>query len=478
MMPLHPISLALTLGKSTQYALFLLILVLFPFALWAATLHTTRFLIGSVIVLTLIPIFGLPEHSLIHPGVLGLMVIAFTGLIGLLPRRRLRLTLVDVGALIVLAGCSLSVVYGHQTTTNLEIVFFLWFCPYFAGRSIAGSGKGAAVLKAFALAGVVAIPFGIIEVIHGNLFIKIFSYGSSVEYGLGVPTRRLGINRAEGALGQPIPYAMFLSIAAVAAITLWMTRDNRPDNRWLYAGLGLVALQATALARTGWLMLAIVGGLIAALNSRVLFSRGNRRLVFLAIVGIGVVLAVPKTNALILGSSGTESAKLEESAHYRSRLLDKALEPGYINPYGTTEAEIGPLGVKSIDDEYVHAAWTWGYLPLLGFLILFIAFAVGAWRQRRDTLNLSVYATCIATMVALESVAFLTQQEILVWLLWGCASGLVVRPKGESQRAPRTIPLQRRAVRPLLPAPRGRVGATASPRLDGDNGGPSATLNF
>jgi hypothetical protein len=429
----HAIPLALTLSKSALYGVLLVILILFPFALWAATFYGTRFLIGSVVVLTLIPIFGLPEHTLIHPGVLGLMVIAFAGLIGLLPRRRFRLTMIDVGALIVLAGCALSVVYGHQTSTNLEIVFFLWFCPYFAGRAITGSGQHTAVLKAFAIAGVVAIPFGIIEIVHGNLFVKLFPYGSSVQYGLGVPNRRLGINRAEGALGQPIPYAMFLSIAAVAAITLWMTRENRRDHKWLYLGLAIVAVQATTLARTGWLMLAIVGGLLLVLNFKTLFSFGNRRLVFLAILGVGIVLAVPKTNELLLGSSGTESAKLEESARYRSRLLDKALEPGYINPLGTTEEEIGPLGVKSIDDEYVHAAWTWGYLLLLGFAIMFVAFGIATWRRRRDVLALSVYATCLATMVALESVAFLTQQEILLWLLWGCGSGLMVRPRAQLQ---------------------------------------------
>jgi hypothetical protein len=59
---------------------------------------------------------------------------------------------------------------------------------------------------------------------------------------------------------------------------------------------------------------------------------------------------------------------------------------------------------------------------------MFLAFMRGAWRQRRDIVALAVFATCISTMVAIQSVAFLTQQEVLVWLLWGCASGLAVRP--------------------------------------------------
>ncbi len=402
--------------------------LLFVAVLWAATKHSHRFMIASVVILTLIPIAGFRKHGLIHPGVIGLAVIALTTLLGLLPRRQMRLTMVDVAALVVLAGCVLSVAYGHQTKTDFEVVLFLWFCPFFAARSITASGYRKTVLKAFAIAGAVAIPFGIVEITYGNLFLKAFPFGSEPEHGIGVPVRRLGIYRAEGALGQPIPYAMFLSIAAVAAITLWMTRENRRDNRWLYVGLGIVAIQATTLARTGWLMLAVVVGLVIALNFKTVFSYKNRRLVVLAVVGLGVILAVPTTNELILGSSNAESAKLEGSTNYRSKLIRQALQPGYIDPYGTTERQIGPGGSKSIDNEYVHAAWTWGYLPLVGFALMFLAFIRGMWRQRRDTVTLIVYATCIATMVAIESVAFLTQQEVLIWLLWGCASGLTLRP--------------------------------------------------
>jgi hypothetical protein len=385
-------------------------------------------MIGSILILTLIPIVGFSSHEWYHPGVLGLTVIAFTGLVGLLPRRRAQLTMIDVAALVVLAGCILSVAYGHQTKADLDQVFFLWFCPYFAARSITGSGRRTAVLKAFAVAGAVAIPFGIIEITYGNLFLKVFPFGSEPQFKLGIPTIRLGIDRAEGALGQPIPYAIFLSIAAVAAITLWMTRDNRRNNRWLYIGLGIIAIQATTLARTGWLMLAVVAGVVIAFNFKTVFRYSNMRLIILIAVGLVVIFAVPKTNELILGSSGRESVNIEESAVYRSRLLHQAVQPGYIGPYGTTEPQIGPFGNKSIDDEYVHAAWTWGYLPLVGFALMFLAFVRAAWQQRRDIVALVIYATCIATMVALESVAFLTQQEVLIWLLWGCASGLTVRP--------------------------------------------------
>jgi O-antigen ligase len=182
------------------------------------------------------------------------------------------------------------------------------------------------------------------------------------------------------------------------------------------------------LTRTGWLMLAVVAVLVLALNFKKLFSYGNRRLIALAVVGSIVILVVPQTNALISGGSGAESAKLERSANYRSLLIQQALTPGYINPLGTSEQQIGPGGTTSIDNEYIHVAWRWGYLPFVGFSLMFIAFVRGAWRQRRDIVALTVYATCIATMVGIESVAFITQQEVLIWLLWGCASGLTVRP--------------------------------------------------
>ncbi len=448
-LPTIPLGLAL----STSLVVLLLIApVLFIAALWAATTYSHRFLIGSVVLLTLVPIVGVPEHEFIHPGLLGLVVLAYAGLAGFLPRRRAHLTLIDVAALTVLAGCVLSYSLGHQTRTDLEIVLLLWFCPYFAARSLTGTGR-TTVLRAFAVAGAVAIPFGIVEVIYGNLFVKVFTYGSEPQFGLGTPTQRLGINRAEGALGQPIPYAMFLSIAAVAAITIWMTRENRSSHRWLYIGMGIVAIQATTLARTGWLMLAVITIVVVTLNFRTVFSYANRRLIALAIVGVGVTLVVPTTNDLILGSSGTESAKLEKSADYRTLLLEQALKPGYIAPYGTTEPQIGPHGLKSIDDEYIHAAWMWGYLPIVGFALMFFAFLRGAWRHRRDGVALAVYATCIATMVAIENVAFITQQQVLIWMLWGCASGLTVRPM-RKQFTPASYEVQPRdqhAQSPLAP---------------------------
>ena len=175
-------------------------------------------------------------------------------------------------------------------------------------------------------------------------------------------------------------------------------------------------------------MLAVVAGLVIAVNFKTIFNYANRRLIVAGVLGLVVIFAFPKTNELILGSSGTESVKLESSADYRSRLISQALQPGYIDPYGTTKTQIGPLGHTSIDDEYIHAAWTWGYLPLVGFALMFLAFVRGLWQQRRDTVAVAVYATCIATMVALVDVAFLSQQEVLIWLLWGCASGLAVRP--------------------------------------------------
>jgi hypothetical protein len=428
MTPLLAIPLSLLSSKGPLAALLIVAPVLLVVLMWAIAKYTHRFMVGSVLLLTLIPIAGFPTHRELQPGVLSLIVVAYASLIGFLPRRRPQINMIDVAAFVVFAGCLLSFAYGHESTPNIEHVLFFWLCPYFAARSVTGSGHRSTVLKAFAIAGAVAIPFGLVELIHGNLFLKIFPYGSEPQHGLGVPTRRLGINRAEGALGQPIPYGMFLSIAAVAAITLWMTRENRSSNRWLYISLGIVAIQATTLSRTGWLMLAVVAGLVIAFNFKTIFNYNNRRFIALAVISLGIVLAVPKTNELILGSSGSESVKLEGSADYRSKLIQQALQPGYINPLGTTELQIGPLGSKSIDDEYVHAAWTWGYLPLVGFALMFLAFVRGAWRQRRDIVALTVYASCIATMAALVDVAFLTQQEVLVWLLWGCASGLAVTP--------------------------------------------------
>ena len=245
------------------------------------------------------------------------------------------------------------------------------------------------VLTAFAIAGAVAIPFAVVETTYRNVFLKVFTFGTDATAGIGVVTQRLGINRAQGALGQPIPYAMFLSIAALAAFTLWFTRVDRRTNRWLYVAIALVAVQATTLARTGWLMLGIVAGAVAILQSRNVFTYANRRLIVATVMALAIVIAVPQTNELIFGGSGSrESTALETSANYRSKLLHEALQPGFIKPFGSRAQQPTPGNVKSVDNEYIHAAWMWGYLPILGFAIIFLALIRGAWRGRADMLSL------------------------------------------------------------------------------------------
>ncbi|MGC2374278.1 MAG: hypothetical protein WA484_10425 [Solirubrobacteraceae bacterium] len=64
------------------------VLLIAPFfvpVLWIATHYTHRFMIGSVVILTLVPIVGVTEHRLLHPGVLGLIAIAFAASQGYCP---------------------------------------------------------------------------------------------------------------------------------------------------------------------------------------------------------------------------------------------------------------------------------------------------------------------------------------------------------------------------------------------------------
>ena len=72
-------------------------------------------MIAAVVLLSLVPIVGLPRYGIVHPGVIGLCLIAVLAAVGVLPRRAFKVTLVDVGVLVVLTGLLISVAMGDQT---------------------------------------------------------------------------------------------------------------------------------------------------------------------------------------------------------------------------------------------------------------------------------------------------------------------------------------------------------------------------
>ncbi len=390
---------------------------------------------ASIAALALLPMNGLPVYGFIHPAVVGSWLIVVVGFSRFALERPRFVTPVDCAVGVIFAGYLASAVLGVQPQKQFITTFVVWGGPFLAARMIVASSGPRGLLTGLAIAGAVALPFGVVELVADNPFFNLFPYGSDALAGIGVETERLGSVRTQGAFGQPIPYAMFLASAALSAGALWMSR--RPDplrsklftHRWLLLAVALVAMQATTLSRTGWLMLVVSAAVIVVVHARTIFSRKNAGVVVVVVAILATTLTVPSTRDLVLGNVNSPRQQLEirRSGEYRAALRRKALEPGYVKPFGSSAVLTGPGGLRSIDNAYIVIAWKWGYLPIVGFLMLFGALAVQAVRARKSAEGLMLCALGISVLVALAGVAIFGQTQVLVWLVFGAAAGL--RPR-------------------------------------------------
>jgi hypothetical protein len=227
---------------------------------------------------------------------------------------------------------------------------------------------------------------------------------------------------------------MFAATSTLLSLAMALNGSrDRERHLWLASAALAVAIQVMTVSRTGWLMV-----LIGIVGMVLLFARGanRRRLVTLAMC-VGAVLLIvsavaPAALQIIPGFEKKEAA-VQSSSQYRQALLDRALEPGVLHAWGNAKNEVTPfvsanLGTAT-DNAYILLADTWGLIPMASLFIVAIAliWAAVRWYSRDPEGLMAIPVIAFAGLAALFFVAFITQQQIVIWLMIGAAAAAAER---------------------------------------------------
>jgi hypothetical protein len=314
---------------------------------------------------------------------------------------------------------------------------FMWAGPYLAARLLLQKVEHPVrvVAISFAAMTVVLAPIAVSEALLGgsNPFFNLnFNSG---EFGIWASQiDRFGAVRAVTSFGHPIAFSMFLACSALLSIAMGIS-SAATKSRWTWYALALVAIgtMGLALSRTGWVMLAV--GVVALAVITVRGTIRTRLLTLLAIV-VGVVLVtsvvMPNELQVLPGFGGSGEAKYKSSGLYREALLERALEPGVLGLWGNPTNQVTPnvqYGTAT-DNAYIILADGWGLIPtfalfaVMGSMLVAIGASSGL-RSEEPTAILPIVG--LACLVAIFFVAFITQQQVLIWLMIGAAGAAAER---------------------------------------------------
>ena len=345
--------------------------------------------------------------------------------------RPLRPNLIDWAVLafvlLMLASISFS---GQVAMHDYVHVIFLWAGPYLAGRLLLADIERPlpVVAISFAVATAIVTPIAVAEAAGMSNPFHALNFNGT-EYAVWQnQLNRFGQIRAVASFGHPIAFSMFVATSALLSIT--MALESKEPNRryaWYAAAATAVGVQALALSRTGWVILAAGVVMIAALSVR---GSVRRRLITLISITVGVVLVtsivMPKELAILPGFERPAETSFSGSGQYRQALLHRALEPGVLHLWGNPTNKITPFvtGSTGTDNAYVILADAWGLIPTAALML--IAFAMVAPMVRaygRDVEGETTFPiAALTSLIALFFVAFITQQQCMIWLLVGCAA--------------------------------------------------------
>lgn len=428
------------------------------FAVSAAFAHPGRTFFGLVILMVLIPSYA-------SPGIGPLLFIPAAGLSWLLAGmlawrnamqrgRAFRLTGLDFTvAIFVILMYASSQVSEQVTLKILEGNIFLWLGPYLAARLLLADCERPAFVVAAAFAGgiVLVAPIAAMETVGiANPFFHLqFNGAESSAFGNAVS--RLGEVRAQASFGHPIALSMYAAASALLSLGMAIyAKTSKERSIWLALAALALAVQLMTVSRTGYVML-VIGVVLLALST----AERTLRLRLSAIVGAVALLVVifnvtgsgpeelqifPSKKAATAG--GEEVA---ESSAYRERLLNRALEPGVLgawgNPYNKVTNGLGG-NVTSVDNEYIILADSWGLIPTFALIavaaVLLLAVALALRRKALDLVILPIAA--VTSLLALFFVAFITQQQVMVWLLIGAAATGTERALQKGREPTRRLP--------------------------------------
>jgi len=349
-----------------------------------------------------------------------------------------------VGAFVVLMAISLAF-SDRALPSDYVHLMFLWIGPYLAGRLLLGDTDRPMVVLAgaFGLVALALAPIAVVESSGGSNPFLSFTYNSTESAIWGNQVDRFGQVRAEASFGHPIAFSMFAAVAALLALAMGINSQRQSARFAWYGAAGVaVAIQAMALSRTGWLMLAIGIVLLAAVTVQ---GSARRRIGILIGTAVLVVfltwLAMPTELQVLPGFESKSDQVFTSSGQYREALLDRALEPGVLHLWGNPVNLVTPAvsGGTATDNAYIILADTWGLIPTAALVAVAAALLILTWRlyARRVAAMTILPIVAFTCMVALFFVAFITQQQAMIWLLVGAAAAawekVASRPPAEAQ---------------------------------------------
>lgn len=346
----------------------------------------------------------------------------------------------------------ISLSFSEQVTKDdLINIVFAWGGPFLAARLLLqDTGRPTYVVAAsFAAATALLAPVAVLETLGGeNPFLSL-RFNSAEAAVWGDAASRLGTIRAEASFGHPIALSMFASVSALLSLGMAIYA-SRPKERliWLTLAAIAVGVQALTVSRTGWLILAFG---IAFLAVTTALRAARRRLAYVfaalgvAVIALSVSGDAPKELQLIPSDSkGAEGAAFRDSGAYREALLERALEPGVLGLWGNPVNKVTPaVSAKNVatDNAYIILADEWGLIPTVALLtiatLLLVAIALSRRRRAGELVLLPIAA--LTSFFALFFVAFITQQQNVIWLLVGAASVAAARSAAvQRSESPRT----------------------------------------
>ena len=404
----------------------------------AALVYPGRVFVVMVLAVALIPTYASPGVGplLLMPGAALAWAIAGTlAWRNAIQRGHIfRPTAIDFAVIIFLGLMYVSLSFSQQVDTNTYLnILLAWGGPFLAARLLLQDTRRPAyvVAAAFALVTLIVAPVAALEAAGGsNPFLSLQFNG--VESSIwAAPASRLGQIRAEASFGHAIALSMFASVSALLSLGMGIySREAKRRYIWLGLAALAVGVQALTLSRTGWLII-IFGVALLAVTAALRVARQRLALVYALagtlIVGMMVTGNAPKELELFpSNSAGAEGAAFQDSGAYREKLLERALEPGVLGLWGNPANRVTPAVSATndaTDNAYIILADEWGLIPTFALfaIVATLLIAIVLARARGEELVIAPIAA-LTSLLALFFVAFITQQQMMIWLLVGAAS--------------------------------------------------------
>jgi hypothetical protein len=127
------------------------------------------------------------------------------------------------------------------------------------------------------------------------------------------------------------------------------------------------------------------------------------------------------------GGTAEEAANFRDSGAYREKLLERALEPGVLGLWGNPFNKVSPAVSatnSATDNAYIILADTWGLIPTFALFAvaagLLTAIALARRRDAGPLVALPIAA--LTSLAGLFFVAFITNEQLMIWILIGASS--------------------------------------------------------